>query len=62
MIKAENKRGVTTLNPEQQAALKRLSKKYVLSESKILAHAFDLLVRQEAAHFDVGLKKVSAPH
>lgn len=57
MIKAENKRSVTTLNPIQQAALKRLSEKYALSESKILAHAFDLLVRQEAAHFDVGLKK-----
>ncbi|WP_376716428.1 hypothetical protein [Enterococcus gallinarum] len=56
-IKKENKRGVTTLNPTQQVALQRLSKKYVLSESKILAHALDLLIAQEAANFDVGLTK-----
>lgn len=56
-IKEENKRSAVTLCPDQQAQLKRLSKKYDVSESRILARGFDLLVEQERAHFDVGLKK-----
>lgn len=36
MIKAENKRGVTTLTPEQQAALKRLSKNTSFRKVKFL--------------------------
>ena len=56
-VRKEIKRAAVTLSPEQRDQLKKLSEKYRISQSKILARGFDMLVEQEKAHFDVGLKK-----
>lgn len=56
-VKKENKRAVVTLCPHQQEQLKHLAEKYQVSESKVLARSLELLIAQEQAHFDVGLKK-----
>lgn len=56
-IKKGHKRAAVTLTAKQQKELKELSQKYALSQSKILAQGLSLLIAQENAHFDVGLKK-----
>jgi hypothetical protein len=50
-IARSSKRLPVTLNTARQRELKRLSKKYDKSESKILCIALDMLVDQEKAGF-----------